>query len=151
MVKVKNCKHEKYEMPRYWIYSNRNFLCTILFYASIVFPFQYWYVSESPPTSLHIWKRKRSRKSPYKYPQKIQECQCDSPPLLPIGNASKTDTWPCDWVFPFSMLATGGLHCNNPQPGSSCISWCLCRFLPSAYTNGRILPHSSSFQLQNTS
>jgi hypothetical protein len=61
----------------------------ILLYHAIPLP-----VSESPTTNTtpHISKHKQSRKNPYKYPQKIQ-CQCaDSPPLLPIGNASKMDT-----------------------------------------------------------
>jgi hypothetical protein len=40
----------------------------------------------------YISKHKRSRKSPYKYPQQALLCQYDSSPLLPIDNASKMDT-----------------------------------------------------------
>ena len=60
----------------------------LVLYLSMLFPFQH--KSDSTITTPHISKHKQSRKCPDKYPQKIQ-CQCDSSPLLPIGNASKMD------------------------------------------------------------
>ena len=123
----------------------------IIVWLSMLFPFQH--PSDSPTVLLHlIFQNTKSLKNSLQISStEVQQCQCDSPPLLPIGNASKMDTWPCDWVFPFSNLSSGGLRCNNPRPGSSCISVCLYPFLLFCYMNGSIFPYSSSFQLQNTS